>query len=54
MEGEEVGVAFGEGEGAEGKTEVDVVEGVGWSCGRGGGVWDGDFEGWWHAGRWWW
>lgn len=29
MEGGEVGVAFGEGEGAEGEADGDVVQGVG-------------------------
>ena len=44
MEGGKVGVAFLEGEGAEGKTESDVVDGV-WFWGGGClSVWDGNFD----------
>lgn len=44
MEGGEVRVAFLESEGAEGKAESDVVEGVGFGSGRVLGVGDGDFD----------
>lgn len=38
MEGEEVGEALGDGEGAEGEAEGDDVGGVGfWICGELGG-----------------
>ena len=49
MEGGEVGIAFGEGEGAEREAEGDVVQGVGRGGGRDAGGWDGDFEVWGHA-----
>ena len=44
VEGGEVGVAFLKGEGAEGKTESDVVDGVGFWGGGCLGVWDGNFD----------
>lgn len=45
MEGGEVGVAFGEGEGAEGEADGDVVQGVGGGCWGEGSGWDGNFGG---------
>lgn len=49
MQGEEVGVALLHDEGAEGKTQGYVVEGV--RLGRRGkdGAWDGELEGWGHG-----
>lgn len=48
MEVDEVGVAFCDHQRAEREAEVDVVDGVGGSCGRRSGVWDADFVRWWH------
>ena len=44
MEGGKVRVALLKSERAKGKTESDVVDGVGFGGGGGLGVWDGDFD----------
>lgn len=51
MEGHEVGIAFLDNEGAEGKAERYIVECVGFLVGNGGeySSWDGELEGWGHS-----
>ena len=48
MQGEEVGVAFLEGVGAEGQAEGDVVDGVGGGGAGDGGGGDRDVDVWCH------
>lgn len=44
VEGEEVGVAFLDGQCSEGEADGDVVDSVGFGGIGDGGVWDGDFD----------